>query len=355
LNKQRYLAELQQLLVFMSEEDRELTVHRYAALFDQAGEDGEAELIGTLGSPTKTAIQLSRGYEPGKVEANLPPLEQPKAPEKQEPTVPAQETLWDDLPDFEPPALDSDLDTQMQTPTEPISQAVPAEEPAQSQAPVPSADEEETAPVVEADIEATAEQEPVSAPDGSLTETETETSAEKAPLAEENTAPEPEAVPEPEPEAEAASEDGEEPWHKEPKAKKPKREKKEKTPKPAPIANNDDYKPIPRPLGIALLVLVLVALGLPLAALFLGVMIVLVIPGAAGLVCAYLAAVGGLWCLSFLADTVMMFGLAFLLLALALIVLWVGIWADIHLVRLYISGVQWLAGELLERQVTEDE
>jgi uncharacterized membrane protein len=323
----------------MSEEDRELTVHRYAALFDQAGEDGEAELIGTLGSPTKTAIQLSRGYEPGKVEANLPPLEQPKAPEKQEPTVPAQETLWDDLPDFEPPALDSDLDTGMQTPEEPVSPAVPAEDPAQSPAPVPPADEEEHVPSPETGDETATDPEPETAPDD-----------EKEPLAQEGTVPEPEA----EPDSQAEPELGEEPWHKAPKAKKAKREKKEKAPKAAPIPD-DDYKPIPRPLGIALLVLVLVALGLPLAALCLAVMIVLVIPGAAGLVCAYLAAVGGLWCLSFLADTVMMFGLAFLLLALALLVLWVGIWADIHLVRLYISGVRWLAGELLERQVTEDE
>jgi uncharacterized membrane protein len=342
LNKQRYLAELQQLLVFMSEEDRELTVHRYAALFDQAGEDGEAELIGTLGSPTKTAIQLSRGYEPGKVEANLPPLEQPKAPEKQEPTVPAEETLWDDLPDFEPPALDSDLDTQMQTPEEPVSPAVPAEEPAQSPAPVSPADEEEHVPSPETEDETAAEPEPETTPDDA-----------KEPPAQEDTAPEPEPSPEPEPEADL--EPGEEPWRKAPKTKKAKREKKEKAPKAASIPDEDAYKPIPRPLGIALLVLVLVALGLPLAALFLTVMIALVIPGAAGLVCAYLAAVGGLWCLSFLADTVMMFGLAFLLLALALIVLWVGIWADIHLVRLYISGVQWLSGELLERQVTEDE
>jgi hypothetical protein len=340
LNKQRYLAELQQLLLFMSEEDRELTVHRYAALFDQAGEDGEAELIGTLGSPTKTAIQLSRGYEPGKVEANLPPLEQPKAPEKQEPTVPAEETLWGDLPDFEPPTLDSDLDMQMQTPEEPVSQTVPAEESAQSPAPVPPADEEEQISSTETEGETTTDPEPETTPDDI-----------EEPLAQEDTVPEPEPAPEPE----AEPESGEEPWRKAPKAPKAKREKKEKAPKAAPIPDDDNYKPIPRPLGIALLVLVLVALGLPLAALGLGVMLVLVIPGAAGLVCAYLAAVGGLWCLSFLADTVMMFGLAFLLLALALIVLWVGIWADIHLVRLYISGVQWLADELLERQVTEDE
>jgi hypothetical protein len=107
--------------------------------------------------------------------------------------------------------------------------------------------------------------------------------------------------------------------------------------------------------GIPLFVLVMVALGLPLLALCLGVMALLLIPGGLGIFGAYLAAVGGLWCLSYIADAILMFGLAFLILALGLIVLWLGLWADVKLAGLYVQGVNWLSGELLGRKVTEDE
>ncbi len=63
MNKQRYLKELQQLLIFMTDEDREITVAHYAGLFDAVGEDGEEALADQLGSPTKAAIGLSRGYQ----------------------------------------------------------------------------------------------------------------------------------------------------------------------------------------------------------------------------------------------------------------------------------------------------
>ncbi|MCD7846407.1 MAG: hypothetical protein LUG57_11290, partial [Oscillospiraceae bacterium] len=82
MNKQRYLAELQRLLVFMTEEDRELTVQRYGELFDAAGPEGEEALVKQIGSPTKAAISLSRGYEPGGLGDVLPPVPAPE-PEAQ--------------------------------------------------------------------------------------------------------------------------------------------------------------------------------------------------------------------------------------------------------------------------------
>ncbi len=67
LNKQRFLTELKRLLVFMTDSDRELTIAQYAERFEAVGEEGEAALLESLGSPTKVAISLSRGYEPGSI------------------------------------------------------------------------------------------------------------------------------------------------------------------------------------------------------------------------------------------------------------------------------------------------
>ena len=65
LNKQRFLSELQKLLVFMTDEDRDLVIERLEEMFELAGPEGENGVIGMLGSATRTAIRLSRGYEPG--------------------------------------------------------------------------------------------------------------------------------------------------------------------------------------------------------------------------------------------------------------------------------------------------
>ena len=65
MNKQRYLAELGQLLIFMTSADRALTLEKFGDLFDQAGPVGAEALAGRIGSPTKNAIRLSRSYMPG--------------------------------------------------------------------------------------------------------------------------------------------------------------------------------------------------------------------------------------------------------------------------------------------------
>lgn len=266
MNKQRFLAELQRLLVFMTEEDRELAIRHYGDIFDAAGEDGEVALVEAIGSPTKAAIALSRGYEPGSIK-NLPEapasLQKPKAALTQ-----TEDDPWGDLPTFDVPKLEED-------------------------APAPEAEQPE-------------EHEP--AP---------ETGAENGPSAK---TPETTAWVEDEPDQEAEYD-----------------------------------RPMPLGAGITLLTLVLIAIGIPLAALTLALMAVCVAPGAAAVFGAYLAAVGGLWCLGYMADAIMMFGLAFLVLAVGLIVLWGGIWLCSRLVKVYAMGVRWLCGELLGRKVTEDE
>lgn len=257
MNKQRYLAELQRLLVFMTEEDREQAIRHFGDIFDAAGEDGEAALVEKLGSPTKSAIGLSRGYEPGSIK-NLPDL--PRASEKPKAALTeTEEDPWGDLPTFEAPQTEAD-----EAPCNP--------------------------------------EEPVSVEDISPRE------EEELPFVEE-------------PRKKAASVD----------------------------------RPMPLGLGIPLLALILIAIGIPVAVLFLALMAVCVAPGCAVLFGAYLVAVGGLWCLTYIADALLLFGAALLVLAVGLLVLWGGIWLCSRLVLGYVLAVRWLSGELLGRKVSDDE
>lgn len=107
MNKQRYLAELRRLLVFMTEEDREEAIRRYGAMFDDAGPGGEAALVERLGSPTKAAIGLSRGYEPGVINVEAP-VTLPVRPEKKAPAGKGESEPWDDLPAFRLPGMEDD-------------------------------------------------------------------------------------------------------------------------------------------------------------------------------------------------------------------------------------------------------
>lgn len=257
MSKQRYLAELQRLLVFMTEEDREQAIRHFGDIFDAVGEEGEASLLETLGSPTKSAISLSRGYEPGSVK-NLPDLSLFTKKTKAALTD-TDGDPWGDLPTFDSPPAETD-----ETPAEP-------EEAVSHEDVVPAPEEELPLPA--------------------------------------------------EPEKKERSVD----------------------------------RPMPLGVGIPLLALILIAIGIPVAGLFLGLMVVCVAPGSAVIFGAYLAAVGGLWCLSYLADALLMFGLAFLILSVGLLVLWGGIWLCSRLVLGYVLAVRWLSGVLLGKKVSDYE
>lgn len=283
MNRQRYLAELRRLLVFMSDEDREEAVRRCAAAFDAAGPEGEAALIEALGSPTRTAIALSRGYEQGSIPDVFPQAveaagaakaaEEASTDAEPEP-APEPESPWTEIPDFE------------------LSDG-PGE----------------------------AESAPAETPEA--------------------------AVPEAAPQAEGASEaeDGEEP---------------EPLPLTA-IPEEPEEGPVyviertmPLGLGIPLFILVFAALGIPLAALCLALALALIAPGCAVLFGAYLVFVGGLWCVGYMADAVLLFGLMFVVLAAGLLVLSLGVWLAVLLIRLYVRAFGWIAGELLGRKVIAD-
>lgn len=287
MNRQRFLAELRRLLVFMSEEDRDEAVRRCGEAFDAAGPEGESALIADMGSPTKLAIGLSRGYEPGKIPDVIPKtaIVRPKAAE----AVPAEgeilpaepEVTWTDLPSFE------------------LHEAGTAEP--------------EAAPAAEAapEAEAPAHAEPAPTP---------ETPAEAEPEKKNET---PEAIPE------APAAEPEEP-------------------------HTTVERTMPLGLGIPLFILVFGALGIPLGILCLALSLALLAPGAAILFGAYLIGVGGLWCTAYMADAVLLFGAAFIVLAVGLLVLWLGIWLAVKLFTVYGKGVGWIAGELLGRKVTAD-
>ena len=120
MNKSQYLAELSQLLIFMTRADRERTLSRYGALFDAAGPEGQEALLAKLGSTTSSAIRLSRVYNAaGDYEdAFLDALEaefarpegaaSPAGPEAKEASAPEQDAaalIEDDLPDYDLPDL----------------------------------------------------------------------------------------------------------------------------------------------------------------------------------------------------------------------------------------------------------
>lgn len=271
MNKQRYLSELQSLLVFMTEEDRELAVRHYGDIFDAAGENGVEDLVRSLGSPTKAAIALSRGYEPGNIK-NLP--QAPAAAEKPKTAFTQMEDdPWGDLPTFDIPSVEGKPDRE-----------VPLEE--------------EPAEVDASGLEL------VSGP-------------EEDPI--------PEAPEEPE------------------------------SPMEEPVQAEYYERSMPLGAGIPLLILVMVAIGVPVAALVLILAAVCLAPGGAVIFGAYLIAVGGIWCLSFAADAILLFGGALLVLAVGLAVLFGGVWLASRLFGLYARGVAWLCGEFLGRKVTEDE
>ena len=239
-------------------------MRRFEAAFDAAGVEGEMDLIGQLGSPTKTAIALSRGYEPGRLpeEFRIPAVKPAAAAAK--PAVPAApEELWQSMPELELPGMEGEEETEK-----------PAEEP-----PAPA--------------------------------------EKKRPASREPRESEPPAVPAAEP-----------------------RTVIERT--------------MPLGLGIPLFILVFGALGLPLGALCLAVSLLLLVPGCAVLFGAYLVFVGGLWSTGFMADAVLLFGLAMVVLAVGLLLLWLGLWLAVNLFTVYGRGVGWIAGELLGRKVQEN-
>lgn len=348
MNKQRYLAELRRLLVFMTVADQDETILRYGALFDQAGPDGAEALVRRIGSPTNTAIRLSRTYEPGNIaDEFFPDGAAPAA------AVPAQE--------ISAPAVQEDL-----TPVVP-------------QEPVPSVSvepalEAETDPVVDGldlpdyDVLLPEGMELVVPPPEPEPEPEPEPQPAEEPEPDPDPLPETESLPEAEPQSKSQSEADtpapEAPEQPVPEAPElPLEEKPDPhfisvpldAPEEEPEAEDRPefiiQRSVPLWVGIPLFILTVLILALPLGLLSLVLVPLLLIPGIAVLLCAWLTFIGGLWCISYIADAVMLFGVAFFILGVGLLALGAALMLDAAIVKLYIRFVVGVKELLLGKKV----
>ncbi len=356
MSKQRYLAELQRLLIFMTSADREETVRRYGALFDACGPEGEEELTRRVGSPTAVAIRLSHSYEPGVIRDEFFPDGSPiLAPEPE--------------PEAEEPAPGPE------TP-EPEAEEGPAPEPEPEEA--PASPPEDRLPVYDHSL-VEEELPDLELPDLGLPDLPIPPAPEPEPVAEEpepegpaeeepdGTVPEPEPAPGPEPAAEEPAPEPEEAPAPAPQPARPAPVLPPERPAPRFISVPLDHRPqerrpapepvvtvkrsMPLAAGVPLFILVLIAAAVPLGAVLLVLLPLLLLPGLAILAAAWLTAVGGLWCVSYIADAVMLFGAAFFILGLALMALFLGLWLDVALVRLYIRLLTGMKHLFLGRKV----
>ena len=323
MNRQQFLTELRAMLSFMSDDDRDLTICSFDTLFERAGEAGEAELLTQLGTPTKAAVEISRRYQSEGLEKALAPFGEIEiaapAPQQSSETVPFAEFTDSDDP-MQQLAQEVFSDIPAYELAEPENmELVPEETPADADDLFAALDRPEAA-----DSEATTQEAPAPQPD--------ELAAAEAPLEM------PAETPAPKPAVQPVAE----PWRTDKREKSVSAEK-------APLTG----AVVPRVLGIPMFLFIMIVLGIPLAMLFITAMIVLLAPGAAGIGCAYLSAVACLWSINYVADTILLIGLALVLLAVGVIVLFGGIWLDIQLFIVYKQAVGWLAGALIGRRLKQ--
>lgn len=326
MNKPQYLAELRRLLVFMTRADREKTISRCGELFDRFGPEGADSLVAAIGSPTRVSIRLSRGYEPGRLDLSSLDVA-PAAPEPEPEPVPEPENgpepesaapdMVAGMPDLDiPPMVMDDLSG---------FEMIPQPEPAH-----------------EAPAEAG---EGGSLPDGEDPETPADGEGPEAPAKEKPEAPGP--APEPTPGPAPAPAPG-------PRFVAMPLDREDGDPTEEEAADVIIERTVPLWLGIPLFVISLVVLALPVGLICLVLLPVLIVPGLALLLCTWLAAVGGLWCISYIADALMLFGLAFLILGLGLIVLWCGLRLDVAIVTGFARACRGVGHLTLGRKVILD-
>lgn len=347
MNKPQYLAELGQLLIFMTHADREKTLARYGALFDAAGPNGQDDLLAKLGSTTRQAIRLSRiydaagGYEDAFLDDMLAEAQQAPAPGPASAPEPEQKPepsrfaslVGEELPDFDLPDLPDLPDAPVpESADAPASDAVPA--PSSEQTPPDSG---AAAPAGEPAADSAPADEPGDSESAGETAGGGEDDADYEALWGKRPAPAAESeAPAEEAQAEQEPEDG--------PVLQPER--------PSPAVYTTVERVIPLWLGIPLFALTVVFIVLPLAALCLVLIPTLLIPGLAILLGAFLAFVGGLWCISIIADAAVLFGSALILLALGLIILWCGLWIDVSMVSGFARALRGLAHLTLGKKVT---
>lgn len=332
INKKSFMAELRSLLAFMDGEDRARVLNRYEAMFEEAGPEGEEALIRCFGSPVRQVLAIEREYREAVDKGEMPfaeeraavPAPAPAAaesvPEAYEDTaVESFEEVFasapEEIPPKEPiPELDETAwEPDREETQEDAGTGAPPEEAVPEETPVEGSPAEEPSPEEPITEEA---QEEV---------TEEEAAAEPAPALEEDE--EPTAVPAPdllesseEDKGLTEDEDEEEPAEEEDTEGKDEEDEDDE--------DEDAEGPgAGRVIGAILVTIPLILLW----ALGFGISLALglaVIAAAAALALAggYLGGYVFSGVMTFLPDLLLVGGGALVCFALALLLLWLGLW-----------------------------
>lgn len=365
-DRQKYMAELGKLLTFMFKEDRAEILAHYNELFDNA-EDEEA-LMREFGSPTKLAVSISRSYdredrkltvsadEKGDAQTKpiaspapqQPVVEKPKEKSNEEFTGTYAEIVeefrrqraieegteytpifFDEPQAEEPEAVEEAEAAEAAVPEQEAESEAPTEETGNSAEPA-----EEVPEVAETPEEAPAEAETPTAEPEPVEEAESEDeSSEEVP---EESPEEGDAAPEEPAETEEAVEEAE-----------AVEEEPETVEESAPVAVKKTNIPL-----LILYVILAVPVGI------VGIVLTVIV-GAVVIVCAAVAAAVGIkmftfafsGVLSLLADIFMAGGFALIAVALAVLLLWLGVWCIAAGVPGIVSGLRSLGRSLCVKEV----
>lgn len=299
MNRQKYLAELEKLLGFMSSWDRAAAIKKYNEDFDRA--ESEAELIAALGTPTKQAIAIARDYVP---------TERPAEPEVSElPVIEAVVPTNETAPVSE--EVEKMAETVENTEPEQQSEVVKPVENVENSQEKPA----ETGAVFDRDTDIDPEMMNVlaAAVEKQIRQEQSDAAAEEpAPVFVAETEPIPAEV------------FGEEPVEKGRRV---------------------------RPVALTFYSIAALIIGLPVAVVLIFVGIPFALIGAAVVVGAVMGVMEIIPLLNVFADTLMTLGGGMILGAVGLLLLWLGLWLSIELGSLWIGGVVFrLGGRLCFRK-----
>lgn len=316
MNKNVFLVDLSKCLGFMTETEREEALEYYKELFDEAGPENEQKVLAQLGSPTKVAVELHRSYD--RSHADTTGAERllrgnfaaGDTSENAEEEAPAEETsVAETLPDIEEvlkeiSAMDEPAAEETVTEETLAEESVETEEPAAQPEDEPA---EEAEPAAEESVvEMLAEETVVE-----------ESVAEETPAADKS---EPVFVDVPVP---------------------------ARVPAMAEEKSGPEVEPLEKIRGtpgwaIALIMVFTCWLWLPifvsLLAVAISIGVSLIAVGITLLAVAAYLVICAIWALGVITDALLMVGAAAIALAFALVILWLGIWAMVMLIRLLLRG-----------------
>lgn len=316
MNKNIFLVDLSKCLGFMTETERKEALEYYKELFDEAGPENEQKVLMQLGSPTKVAVELHRSYE--RSHADTTGAERllrgdfaadASAENAEEEALPDIEEVLKEVAAMDEPEA-----------KETVAEEPPAEEPAEAETSVAEPEDEsaeETAPAAEESAEETAAEEPAAE------EPAVEESAAEESAAEETSSsdkPEPVFVDVPVP------------------VRAPAKVEEKSEPETEPL---EKRRGMPG-WAIALIMVFTCWLWIPifvsLLAVAISIGVSLIAVGIALLAVAAYLVICAIWALGVITDALLMFGAAAIALAFALVMLWLGIWAMVMLIRLLLRG-----------------